>query len=199
MATSQKTTQQGFSRRGFIAACGAAVAASALPKAVLGAPRRDDSCGRETLARWQEAQLPGLRALYLAEVVRFAEEIRPRFESGEFRGFTDADSERIERERDWDPPLFELENLCEQRFRLDVDRYGEEAYLNAYLIRCVSPSEGQTFDAQPIAGQAAIAVSRDVLAVARARGFCASTPDEDPSLDETRWAEELTDTLFDPA
>jgi hypothetical protein len=197
MATN-KGNENGTTRRGFLAAVGAVTAASAIPAVALAVSARRSS-GRETLAGWQEAQLPGLRALYLAEVVRFAEELRPRFASGELRGFTDADGERIEREPHWDPPLFELENLCEERFRLDVDRYGEEAYLNAYLIRCVSPSEGQTFDAQPVAGQAAIAVSRDVLAVARARGFCASTPDEDPSLDETRWAEEFTDTLFDPA
>jgi hypothetical protein len=179
-----KGSGNGTTRRGFIAAFGAALAASALPLAA-----RGGSGGRETLARWQETHLPSLRALYLAEVVRFAEELRPRFASGEIRGFTDADGERIEREPHWDPPLFELENLCEERFRLDVDRYGEEAYLNAYLIRCVSPSEGQTFDAQPVAGQAAVAVSRDVLAAARARGFYAPAEDEDPTLDETRWAE----------
>ncbi len=161
---------------------------------------------------WNEtraAVLEQLRAAYMAEVQRFAETLRPRFESGELRGYTDEDGERDERERRtrftlsgkprrgaWRPPLELLEDLCEAHFGLEVnaaetDAAAQEVFQRAYLIRSVSPSDALlTEDVQPIAGQAVVAVTGDVLAIARARGWYKPTADEAPSVEETVWAQE---------
>ncbi len=157
----------------------------------------------ETWNGTMAAVLEQLRAAYMAEVQRFAETLRPRFESGELRGYTDDDGVRDMRERPgkprpgaWRAPLFRLEDLCEQHFGLDVDApetdaAAQEVFRRAYLIRSVSPSDALlTEDAQPIAGQATIAVAGDVLAIARARGWYEPTVDEDPSLEKTAWAQE---------
>lgn len=153
--------------------------------------------GGDVSKTWNEtkaAVLEQLRAAYLAEVTRFAETLRPRFESGDLRGYTDEDSEHENERDDYKAPLFHLEDLCDEAFRLDVDRFGEEAYRNAYLIRSVSPGDAHTEDAQPIAGQAGIAVAFDVLAVAQARGWYIPAEGEDPTIPaaEARWALEAT-------
>ncbi len=79
-------------------------------------------------------------------------------------------------------------NLCKEHFHLDADD-GQGAYVNAYVIRSVSPSGASTEDAQPICGQAVMAVASDVLAAAAALGFYTPEPDESPGEERTAWAE----------
>lgn len=73
------------SRRGFIGTIGAAAAATALP--LFPALARQPA----PQGNWPGAvstHADGFRAAYLAELVRFAESLRPRFESGELRNLS---------------------------------------------------------------------------------------------------------------
>ena len=115
------------------------------------------------------AALQQLRRMYLQEVRRFAEELRPMFVAGELRGWRDGDGETPAR-----PPLFVLEDLCATRFGIDeAQKDFDEACRRAYLIRLVSPHEHETEDGQPVQSQAQAALALDVLDVARERGWTA--------------------------
>ncbi len=149
-------------------------------------PRRSE--WQATCAR----TLDELRRAYLAEVERFAETLRPRFESGELRGITDA-----EFEAGGDSPLFRLEALCGRHFGLE-SKDGElvethETFQTAYLIRSVSPGEVATEDAQPVVGQAIIALTHHVLALAKARGWWHPQPGEMPTPYESPYREPVAE------
>jgi hypothetical protein len=181
MATSQKSTGQGVSRRGFIAAFGAATAAAALPAGAAAGPAAP--------ARWADAKglIPALRAAYAAELERFAERLRPRFESGELRGFTDDDMEREFGDRSWVAPLWKLEKLCAAHFGLEVattevddcsTTYEGDAEA-AHLVLLASPSRAETADCYyHECHHASAAVTADVLRIARERGWYRPTQDE---------------------
>jgi hypothetical protein len=170
-------SSKGVSRRGFIAACGAAVAASAVPAVALGAPAAGEG-------EWPGAFrqiVERLRPLYMAEVVRLAEMLKPRFEAGELRENVDSDypDDFAPCPKDFsldDLPMGRLEAACRQRFGLAVPEEESgtpESIVSASLILAVSPSECQTdlgeSDPRPRAVEAA---AMDVLAVARERGWC---------------------------
>jgi hypothetical protein len=128
----------------------------------------------DTKASWRaarEALVERFRPLYLAEVARFAEELRPRFESGELRGWRDGD--------DGDGPTYVLEALGAARFGLDVDedlRGDDEA---AYLVLACSPTADASADEwSAVQFHAQAAVARDVVLLARERRWYTPTPDE---------------------
>lgn len=170
---------------------------------------------------WQKAEaeaLASLRAAYLADLNRLALSLRPRFESGELRGYNDRDGDeedearrafflthpgpsgdggdayaKFVRERPKLPPDI-LDDACAEFFGLDEaaqERDFGAAFRRASLLRSVSPGDEHTEDAQPNIGQAVIAVSLDVIAIARARGWYEPTPDECPPQEWTRWAKEI--------
>lgn len=110
--------------------------------------------------------LEGVRALYMAEVERFADELRPRFLSGELGEMTDEDGERYWKEHaagsKWMPPFFKLERLCAERFA------GSER-LALLSTSCASTVPwGSWTEPRWMAGNA---VAYDVLAVARDGGW----------------------------
>lgn len=158
---SEKKAKQGVSRRGFIAACGAAVASTTVPRAAQAG----------TLTGWASAKrmAAALVAAYLAEVERFTEELRPRFESGEVGAWDGNDT----------GPTDRLEELCAERFGLQVTKIGWGEYEGgdleqALLILFVSPSSdsvdrGANWAHECLA--AAAAVATDVLASARRCGW----------------------------
>lgn len=147
------------------------------------------------------ATFQALRLDYLARVEAFAEELRPRFQAGELRGFTIGDSDRADARVEAftaahpeatveevlayrnrvEPPLFVLEELCAARF-LPASLGWDAQHEEAHLIRACSPSEPLTEDGQPNIGQAATAVAYDVLRVARTRGWYAPDASEEPVL-----------------
>lgn len=125
------------------------------------------------------AQVEAIRAAYLQELERFAATLRPRFESGELRGFRNGAGPHDDGDMDLKrAPVDVLTDLCAAHFGLDLEA-DEQGYSNAYLIRLVSPNEYDTEDDQPICGQAAIAVTYDVLSIARERRWYTPTPDEE--------------------
>jgi hypothetical protein len=117
------------------------------------------------------------RTYYQGEVARVALELRPRFESGELRGFRDEDSETMEAEGpdgSYVPPPWRVEEECGRRFvRASVAR--------AYAVLLVSPSEPETSGAgwTDPRYHAAQAMSWDVIRYARAQGWTTMTPDEE--------------------
>lgn len=138
----------------------------------------------DTGASWRRAQeelAAKFRPLYLAELERFAETLRPRFESGELHGCTDDDINAGAR----------LEALCMEHFGL---RVVDPA--TADMILAVSPSAGQASDPnQEVSSfNASYACAWDVLAVARARGWYTPAADEEPALEASRWAHEARAT-----
>lgn len=147
-------------------------------------------------AAWQAVQdqvVALLRPAYLAELERLALSLRPRFESGELRGFTDEDAEREVREKGWQAPAWKLEEACARWFGLD--ERGQERDLDAAcraadLIRQVAPGDAYTEADQPPLGQAVIAIACDVVAIARARNWYKPTADECPAEEFTKWATE---------
>lgn len=113
------------------------------------------------------------RAAYLAEVEALAVELRPRFLSGELRGWADPyDGERFAAEqaqgRTWEPPLWKLEKIARARL----------APTQAAAFRALSLSRRSRWDtgckgARYLAGDA---VALDLLAVARRRGWLQPAP-----------------------
>lgn len=146
---------------------------------------------------WNETKMAAaasLRAAYLAEVERFAETLRPRFEAGELRGFRSGDGE-MEFEHS---PRNMLERLCAAHFGMETTEHpgkrpgwtsidGDDQ--GAYLILAVSAfasaveeaAQGTFYD-HP-AHHAVEAISWDVLAVATSRGWYQMTEDEEPSAE----------------
>jgi hypothetical protein len=151
------------------------------------------------LLNTQGAVVEALRMAYLAEVERIAEALRPRFESGELRCWTDEDGDEIEArrragDREWLPPLWRIERFSADWLGMDPKAQGEafnEGCRVAYLVRLVSPHEDETEDAQPAIGQAMEAVGRDVLDAAGRRGWLQPTPVATPPTPAAPTPEEL--------
>lgn len=113
-----------------------------------------------------------LRAAYLAEVARFAEELRPRFTSGEVRGF-------LEEDGDSTGPADALRYLCGRHFAMK-----DMAWEEMHAVLAVSPSAEEVDDAwcEPW-HHLREAVAYDVIRIARARGWYAPASDEEPADD----------------
>lgn len=121
---------------------------------------------------WTEAKaaaLDMLRNAYNREIERIAEELRPRLESRELRGYLDEDFEGEKKGRR--APREVLEREVGGR----IARNEEEAHL-ALAVSRADHTTGLT-----TAGAAAEAASVDVLRVAFARGWYRPEPDESPS------------------
>jgi hypothetical protein len=187
-----KTKMNEVSRRGFLAAGGAlAVGAAVFPSLPEAGP----------LARWTDASgihLTALRAAYVAEVARFAETLRPRFESGDLRAFRDGDDEEVFRDHKNgipDSPHWKVEKLCAAHFGLEVARTkcpdGGETFdgdaARAHYILAASPHTESTEDEGFFHScyHATTAAAWDVIALARDLGWYVPTADEteDPMLD----------------
>lgn len=114
-------------------------------------------------------------AIYKESVEIVAETLRPRFESGELRDFTDKDDARLARQvldtnkaRRWIPPVWRVERACQRLFI----RSPEAAVL---VFRCAPPSsrvESWDYEADDsLRNAAGAAMARDVLKLARSRGW----------------------------
>jgi hypothetical protein len=146
----------------------------------------------DTKATWraaQEALVERFRPLYLAEVERFAEELRPQFEAGELRGHCAEDLEREDTEEGFRAPFWRLEDLCAAHFGIEVDHVDgyrvERDPATAALILATSPSAEATYDdGQGLpSSHAKQAISWDVLVIARARGWYTPAEDEEPRVE----------------
>jgi hypothetical protein len=180
-------SQSILSRRSFIVGCGVAAAGAATAAPVI------------SFAAGRVAGAPTFRAAYLAEIGRFAETLRPRFESGELRAYRDCDDAKRDDEGTpvSDSPHWELERLCAAHFGLEVAR-SEEAdgdtrlegdTTAAYLLLAASPRAEATIDTHTHPGyHAAAAATWDVIALARERRWYTPTPDEseDPLIGDER-------------
>lgn len=133
-----------------------------------------------------------LRAAYAREVVAFAEQLRPYFERGTLRPYTEEDDSlapnaRTEAAADLRQrygiegrigiPYWRLKNFCRRRFaRSETD---------AHLTLAACPSAAlvdECIDDAPY--RAGDAVARDVLSIARSRGWAPPVPGE--LLEESR-------------
>jgi hypothetical protein len=159
----------------------------------------------DTKAAWRssfDALVERFRPLYLAEVVRCAETLRPRFESGELHGYRPDDDGDVSSESL--APMDRLEDLCAEHFGIRVDEVERvedgRSYLydverdprTADMILEVSPSaEGGSVTGQDVPSfNAKYSIAWDVLAVARARGWYRPPHDECPSPESLRPATE---------
>lgn len=129
------------------------------------------------MAKWNEVKskaLDELRRAYQAEVERFAETLRPRFASGELRGFRDADYE--DGDAGGSSPVYQLERLAGEHFGL---KKGNDS--TAHAILAVSRFTRATKDGgwTDAAHHATAAVAREVLAIAQREGWYRVARDED--------------------
>lgn len=142
---------------------------------------------KQTAKRWTpEAE----RRAYLREVEELAVELRPRFLSGELRGWADPyDGERHAEEdakgRKWEPPLWRLERIARARI----------APSQAAAFRALALSPHARWDtgshgARYLAGDA---VAQDLLAVARRRGWLQPAPAWTPPAREPLTPERLAE------
>jgi hypothetical protein len=166
-------------RRGFLGALGAVAALPLFPALATHA---------SPSGRWADAMTghgESLRALYLAELARFAESLRPRFQAGELRAY---------REDDHGSPQWEVERLAAAHFGVKVTERtlanGDTLYLGdevrARLILAASPRTGVTGEGETVVcNHAREAVGWDVIGYARERGWYTPTADEtqDPLLE----------------
>jgi hypothetical protein len=165
-----------------MASAGVVVGAAALPGAAVAAStKRTTPAPLGGLDGWSWADfrtglLPGLRAAYLAEVERFTEDLRPRFEAGELG--------KHGHDEEYDARMAELEQLCRDRFGLEVTtrRDGKWVYYygdreHACLILAASPAAAD--DSADLweheCDAAHYAVAQDVLRIAQDRGWCGRT------------------------
>jgi hypothetical protein len=175
------------SRRGFLAAIGAAGALPLFP-----ALAQQPGPGR-----WAEAadiNVAALRAAYHAEIARLSATLRPRFESGELRAYRDGDDEGVFRGTGAaDSPHWEVERICAKHFGLEVKRdvldNGDEVFQGdggaAYLVLAASPRAECTEDAfYHACHHAQTAAAWDVIMYARsARWYTpAANETEDPMI-----------------
>ncbi|WP_242344019.1 hypothetical protein [Anaeromyxobacter terrae] len=141
----------------------------------------------DTRASWRaahEALIERFRPLYIAELERFAETLRPRFEAGELRGYIDELDDGAG--RDVRLPMDRLEDLCAEYFGIAVGRRwrdfdDEDAdRLTAQLILAASPAGAAVLNSNnrgvTLPALATWAVTRDVFSVAIVRGW--RVPDE---------------------
>jgi hypothetical protein len=172
-------------RRGFLATVGAAAAATTVPKVATAAP-----------STWTGAagfHGAALRAAYLAEIARFAETLRPRFEKGELRAFADAD----DGEDHQTSPHWEVERVVAEHLGLEVERIphewrteGPQAHrgdmTTAFLVLAASPHAESTADGyHHPCFHAQTAAGWDLIAYARARSWYTLAPGEcaDPNTE----------------
>jgi hypothetical protein len=189
-------TKNTVSRRGFIGKLGAAVAVTVLPGAAFSpgpdrpaaVPTIPAQSWAKTLESWEAAvkgaHVPAFRAAYVAEVERFAETLRPRFESGELRGFTDEDLEHEGEDREWKAPQWVLADLCVEHFKIeDMDP------ITVRLLVEASPHGEATSqeDWHEDCDWFRVACCWDVLAVAQARGMYVPSADEEPDPLSEDW------------
>jgi hypothetical protein len=116
------------------------------------------------------SQLPALRTAYAAEVEQLAEDLRPRFEAGELRGFATPDGDG-----DAPSPFFELERICCAHFRLTELETAALALLTELTPRAEATASAGDLE---YVSWLQCALAWDVIAVARARGWYEPTPDE---------------------
>jgi hypothetical protein len=130
-------------------------------------------------ATWADARgtaLALLRAAYAREVERLAAMFRPRFESGEFRGLSDADVELQGRRKGFVPPAWRFHAALEKHVR------SRDA---ALLLLAASPFDPlrsdpafQIEDLRYVAGEC---LFHDVLRVGVRDGWYRPAPDEWPT------------------
>ncbi len=150
----------------------------------------------DTSAEWRRAHaelVAGFRVAYLAELERFAETLRPRFEAGELYGYRDdlTGEERIT------AAIVDHFGLVVTE---TIEPGGGHVYTGddaiAHLILEASPSaldeslgdSIQSNDWHHPALGAREAILFDVLGIARARGWYTPDEDEAPVFDHSRWA-----------
>lgn len=129
--------------------------------------------------------LAALRDAYTAEVERLAQQLRPRFASGELRANT---SDEYEGAPDLDAlPQGRLEAICAEHFGVGVTKIehenGRVEYAGdertAYLLLAVSPhTESTCGDVYHPGYHAQDAAAWDVIALARKRGWYTPAPTE---------------------
>jgi hypothetical protein len=135
------------------------------------------------------ARLAALRPAVLAEIERFAEELRPRFESGELRSFRDCDDGEDEGDDDrWETsPHWKVEALVAKRFGLEVTeeenqhggtRYRGDDAVAGLLLSCSPRADATNTNWNHPCHHATSAVTWDVIAIARERRWYTPTPDE---------------------
>lgn len=142
--------------------------------------------------------LDELRQAYEAEIERFAESLRVRFESGELHAERDGDPHDGEigplHNRTCSSPGCKLEELVTAHFGLGFEVIevpkerctmftGDSA--TAYAILAVSHFAEEDSDAYHIVQPAQVAATRDVLAIARGRRWYTPTTDEGMQADES--------------
>ena len=131
----------------------------------------------------ESATHAALKLDYLERVRAFAERLRPRFETDELHGWREEDVENTP--GDWSAaadamartPMGQLESLA----RSEMVR----SRVEAYLVLACSPSETTVDLADlPVEFAAVTCVVRDVLCLARSRGWYKPTPNESPRQSE---------------
>lgn len=182
MGTNEKGTR--MERRDVLRVGALAVGAALLPRAAGGASPT-------------AALAPGDD--YQATIGRAAEELRPRFESGELHGFRDYDDDRQDPEwceqhgvphnPDLRDSLFALEDaVAEKVLGFVPESHGdweEKPARRAAWVLMHSPSTPHAFGgADTLIGMAMDAMARDVLRIARQRRWYVATSDECPSNDD---------------
>jgi hypothetical protein len=127
------------------------------------------------------------RAAYIGAVELVAEILRPRFESGELRGFTDDDCERCGKDRSsWTPPLWRIEAVCTRLFIRSPE-------VALFVLRMASKASSASWDwrradGNCLLGCAEARMAADVLQLARVRGWSKPQPGEEPAPRRTRSA-----------
>jgi hypothetical protein len=126
---------------------------------------------------WSDAKLRALdllRKAYSDKIERVAEELRPRFELRELRGFTDADHVQKSADEHYVPPLWRLEKELSER----LAGTEEDAFL---VLAC---SESNVGDYESPVSEAGGRAGWDVLRVALRRGWYKPEPGEFPGATE---------------
>lgn len=165
------TKSETVSRRGFLAAVGVGAAATAIPAGALAA-----------LPSGGGAPLDAFRAWYRRELEQLAEQVRPGFETGEFRDNREDTDFRIDEAAGFegpgwnDPdslPFARLQELVKARFGLTTAG-SRRAYA---LLAVAANTERADSDAADFGASEAVAL--DLLALARSRGWYTPTADEE--------------------
>ncbi len=125
--------------------------------------------------------LAGYARTYAAAVRSIAIVLRPRFESGELRGWADGDGDRIgQGKRRWTPPMWRVEAACGRFFvrsqgaAMVVLQYASRRALQVDPFYWKDPGGGVS-----LYGAAVTAMAYDVVLYARARGWSRPIPTEE--------------------
>lgn len=172
-------------RRGFIAAFGAASAAAVLPAGTAGA--RD-------MTEYEQIR------------ERVALALRQRFAASEFRGWTDEDSRAMETSGrgEYTPPIWKLEKACARLVRnlgeafavLEESPHAAAGWqyfevngeLRSRHVNGKKPATAAEIMLDEARGKAGYALAHDVLLIARERGWYRPATGEEPSTAELRSA-----------